>query len=118
MCSVTHKFVLSCGKLIVTLEDVANQLLLPILSDVGLSQIQVSKDKIVMETELYGHGGSNAKLSNWIEDFTKAFASIHRVAFIMFWLSKFIIGLVYHWVSLKPIGHPTVEFFDMELGFS
>lgn len=53
----------------------ANQLLLPILSDVDLSQIQISKDKIVMETELYkGLGGSNLKLSNWIEDFTKASA--------------------------------------------
>lgn len=72
-----------------------------------------------MKTKLHkGLGGSNPKLSNWIEDFTKASTSIHFFAFIMFWLCKFITRLVYHWVSLKPIGHPAMEFFDMELGFS
>ena len=26
--------------------------------------------------------------------------------------------LAFHWVGLKPIGHPSVEFFDKGVGFS
>ena len=35
-CTTTHTFFLSYGEIIVTLEDMANQLLLPILVDVDL----------------------------------------------------------------------------------
>ena len=35
-CSATYTFFFSCGEIIVTLEDAANQLLLPILSDMDL----------------------------------------------------------------------------------
>ena len=64
-CSVTHTFFLSCGEITVTLEDVANQLLLPILGDVNPSDIQLSAEKETVETELRkGLGDGNAKLSN------------------------------------------------------
>lgn len=26
--------------------------------------------------------------------------------------------MAYRWVGLKPLGHPTMEFFDKEVGFS
>ena len=35
-CSATHTFFFSCGEITVTLEDAANQLLLPILGDMDL----------------------------------------------------------------------------------
>lgn len=64
-CSMTHKFFHSCGKLTVTLEDLANQLLLPILGDIEPSDIQLSVDEKAMEVELRNElGGGNAKLSN------------------------------------------------------
>ena len=40
-CTATHTFFLSCGKINMTLEDVVNQLLLPILGDVDLSNIEL-----------------------------------------------------------------------------
>lgn len=41
-CSVTHTFFLSCSKIIMTLEDVAIQLLLPILGDTDPNDIELS----------------------------------------------------------------------------
>ena len=38
-CTTTHTFFFSYGEVIVTLEDVANQLLLPILGDVDLTTL-------------------------------------------------------------------------------
>ena len=38
-CATTYTFFFSCGELTVTLEDVANQLLLPILGDVDLATL-------------------------------------------------------------------------------
>ena len=38
-CTTTHTFFFSCGEVTVTLEDVANQLLLPILGDVDLTTL-------------------------------------------------------------------------------
>ena len=41
-CTTTHTFFFSCGEIIVTLEDVANQLLLPILGDVDPGALDLS----------------------------------------------------------------------------
>jgi len=54
-----------------TLEDVANQLLLPILSDMDPSDIQLSIKEKAIEVELRkGLSNRNAKLSNWIGAFS------------------------------------------------
>jgi len=50
-CSATHTNFLSCGEITMTLEDVANQLLLPILSDVDPSNIELSSEEEAMEAE-------------------------------------------------------------------
>ena len=39
-CTITHTFFLSCDEITVTLEDVGNQLLLPILGDVDLGALE------------------------------------------------------------------------------
>ena len=76
-----------------TLEDMANQLLLPILDDVDPSDIQLSVDREALEVELRkGLSGGNTKLSNWIGAFLKAFTAACRDAFIIFWLCKFVFG--------------------------
>ena len=48
-----------------TLEDVVNQLLLPVLGDIDPSAIQLSIEEEVVEVEfIKGLSGRNAKLSN------------------------------------------------------
>ena len=86
-----------------TLEDVANQLLLPILRDVDPSDIQLSAEKETVETKLRkGLGDGNAKLTNWIGAFSKASAATCCAAFITFWLCKFVFGSHPHY-AVKPV---------------
>ena len=63
-CTATHTFFLSCGEINVTLEDMENQLLLPILGDVDPSAIEVSPKEEVMEAELKKRMSGNMKLSH------------------------------------------------------
>ena len=44
-CTATHTFFFSCGEITVTLKDVANQLLLPILGDVDLGSLELSLEE-------------------------------------------------------------------------
>ena len=63
-CSATHTFFLSYGEIIVTLEDMDNQLLLPILGDTDPNNIELSTEEEAMETELKKGINGNAKLSH------------------------------------------------------
>ena len=65
-CSATHTFFLSYGEITLTLEDVANQLLLPILGDADLSNIELSVGEEAIETKLRKGMSGNAKLSHWV----------------------------------------------------
>ena len=49
-----------------TLKDVANQLLLPILSDVDPSGMELSPEEEVVKAELKKGMSGNAKLSHWV----------------------------------------------------
>ena len=51
-CCATCNFFISCGELTVTLKDVENQLLLPILGDMDPSNIQLSAKVEAVEMEL------------------------------------------------------------------
>ena len=64
MVTATHTFFLSCGEITVTLEDMAKQLLLPILSDVDLSDMELSPKEEAVEAELKKGMSGNAKLSH------------------------------------------------------
>ena len=97
-CTATHNFFLSCGEIIVTLEDVANQLLLPILGDVDPSSMKFSpEEEEVMEAELKKGMSDNAKLSHWVGAFPKASDVVYRTTFVTFWLYKFIFGSYPHY---------------------
>ena len=61
-CNATHTFLLSYGEITVTLEDVANQLLLPILGDVDPGNIELSIEEEAMEAELKKGMSGNTKL--------------------------------------------------------
>ena len=65
-CSATHTFFLSCGEITVTLKDVANQLLLPILGDADLSNIELFVEEEAIEAKLRKGMSGNAKLSHWV----------------------------------------------------
>ena len=52
---------LSCGELTVTLKDVANQSLLPILGDVDPATIELSSEEKAIEVELKKRMIGNAK---------------------------------------------------------
>ena len=52
-----------------TLKDVANQLLLPILGDIDPTTLELSLEEEAMEAELKKRMGGNAKLSYWVSFF-------------------------------------------------
>ena len=85
-----------------TLEDVANQLLLSILGDVDLGALELSPKEEAVEAELRKGMNGNAKLSHWVGVFSKASDMAHRAAFVTFWLCKFIFGSYPHY-ALKPL---------------
>jgi len=61
-CTANYPFFLSCGEIIMTLEDVANQFLLPILGDVDLNALKLSPKEEALEAELRKGMSGNAKL--------------------------------------------------------
>ena len=78
----------------------ANQLLLPILGDVDPGALELSLEEEAVETELRKGMSGNAKLSHWVGSFSKASVAACRVAFVTFWLCKFIFGS--HYTPLPP----------------
>lgn len=101
-CTTTHTFFFSCSKLTVTLEDMANQLLLPILGDADLATLEFSPEEEAIEAELKKRIARNAKLSYWVSSSSKFSVVTHRAAFVAFWLCKFVFGSHPHY-AIKPL---------------
>ena len=80
-CIATHTFFLSCGEITVTLEDVANQLILPILGDVDPGTLELSSEEVAVEAELRKRMAKNAKLSHWVSSSSKFSGAARRAAF-------------------------------------
>ena len=55
-----------------------------------------------MEAELKKRISENAKLSYWVSSSSKFFVSTRRVAFVVFWLCKFVFRSQPHYV-VKPL---------------
>ena len=91
-CTATNTLFLSCGEITMTLEDAANQLLLPILGDVDHGALELSPEEEAVEAKLRKGISGNAKLSHWVGSFSKASVAARCAAFITFWLCKFIFG--------------------------
>ena len=79
-----------------------NQLLLPIIGDVDPSNIEVSTKEEAVEAKLQKGMSGNAKLSHWVGVFSKASNVVCYVAFVAFWLYKFIFDSYPHYV-VKPL---------------
>ena len=107
-----------------TLEDVVNQLLLPILGDVNLSNIKLSPKEEAMEAKLKKGMSDNAKLSHWVRAFSKASDVVHHAAFVAFWLYKFIfdshphyvVKPFYFWLAIKIFARVSLPLAPMFLG--
>ena len=67
-----------------TIEDMGNQLLLPILGDMDPGNIELSIEEEAVEAKLRKRMSGNLKLSHWVRDFSKAFDAVRRVAFVAF----------------------------------
>ena len=85
-CTTTHTFFFSCGEIIMTLEDMVNQLLLPILSDADPGALELSLKENAVEVELKKRRSGNAKLSFWVSSTSKISVTTRRATFITFWL--------------------------------
>ena len=67
-----------------TPEDVADQLLLPILGDTDPATLKLSPKKEAIEVELRKRMTGNAKLSYWVSSSSKFSTAACRAAFIAF----------------------------------
>nr|XP_023922362.1 uncharacterized protein LOC112033825 [Quercus suber] len=101
-CTATHTFFLSCGEITVTLEDMANQLLLPILGDMDPSTLELSPEEVAVEAELRQRMAKNAKLSYWVSSSSKFSGAARHAAFVSFWLCKFVFGSRPYY-AIKPL---------------
>ena len=102
LCTATHTFFFSCGEITVILEDVANQVLLPILGDVDPGSLELSQEEEAVQAELKKRMSGNAKLSYWVSSSAKFSTATRRAAFITFWLCKFIFGS-HPYYTVKPL---------------
>ena len=85
-----------------TLEDVANQVLLPILGDVDPATLELSPEEEVVEVELRKRMSRIAKLSYWVSSSFKFFIFACHAAFVVFWLCKFVFGS-HPYYAVKPL---------------
>ena len=83
-CTTTHTFFLSYDEITVTLEDVANQLLLPIFGDANPGALELSPEEEAVEAELKKRMSGNVKLSFWASSPSKISVAARRAAFITF----------------------------------
>ena len=101
-CTTTHTFFFSCGELTVTLEDVANQLLLPILGDADPATLEFSPEEEAIEAELKKRMAGNDKLLYWVSSSSKFSVATRYENFVAFWLCKFVFGSHPHY-AIKPL---------------
>ena len=98
-CPALHTFLFSFGELTVTLEDVVNNFLLPMLRDENPFNINLSDEDLKVEKKLFtyfgGHttssGGKPARMGQWVMSLSrKKEKEVRRAGFLAFWLSKFL----------------------------
>ena len=99
----THTFFFAWGELTVTLEDIANHWMLPILGEYSFSNIELSVAEEEVAAALRRH--SSTKLSSWPTLFVHCEdIPIRRTAFILYWLCKCLFGNFPYYV--KHSFHP------------
>uniref|UniRef100_A0A2N9FUD6 Aminotransferase-like plant mobile domain-containing protein n=1 Tax=Fagus sylvatica TaxID=28930 RepID=A0A2N9FUD6_FAGSY len=113
-CPSTHTFFFAHGEMTVTLEDVENHWLLPILGDQGPADLILSPEELEIESALADYigrknialGTQAARFKAWMEHFNRETKpSIRRAAFVAYWLSKCVFG-EHPAYSIKPLYFP------------
>uniref|UniRef100_A0A2N9I6E6 Aminotransferase-like plant mobile domain-containing protein n=1 Tax=Fagus sylvatica TaxID=28930 RepID=A0A2N9I6E6_FAGSY len=113
-CPSTHMFFFAHGELTVTLEDVENHWLLPILGDQDPADLVLSPEELEIEAALADYigrrnvalGTQAARFKPWMEHFNRETKpSIRRAAFVAYWLSKCVFG-EHPAYSIKPLYFP------------
>ncbi len=90
-CPSTHTFFFAWGELTVTLEDIANHWMLPILGELSFSGIELSVEEEKVAAALQRH--SSTRLSDWPSLFVhREDISVRRAAFILYWQCKCLFG--------------------------
>jgi hypothetical protein len=115
-CPSTHTFFFAHWELTVTLEDVENHWLLPILGDQGPADLVLSPEELEIESALADYigrknialGTQAARFKPWMKHFNRETDPlIRRSAFVAYWLSKCVFG-EHPAYSIKPLYFPLV----------
>uniref|UniRef100_A0A2N9G9C9 Aminotransferase-like plant mobile domain-containing protein n=1 Tax=Fagus sylvatica TaxID=28930 RepID=A0A2N9G9C9_FAGSY len=115
-CPSTHTFFFAHSELTVTLEDIENHWLLPILGDQDPVELELSPEELRIEVALVDYigrknialGTQAVRFTPWMDHFNRVEdASIRRVAFVAYWLSKCAFG-EHPAYSIKPLYFPLV----------
>uniref|UniRef100_A0A2N9H9E9 Aminotransferase-like plant mobile domain-containing protein n=1 Tax=Fagus sylvatica TaxID=28930 RepID=A0A2N9H9E9_FAGSY len=108
-CASTHTFFFSWGEFTITLEDVENHWMLPMLEE--LSAVEMSEEETRVEQALKDR--SNIRINAWSLYFAKGTDHpIRCAAFIAYWLYN--LPLVYRWVGLRVKDPDLVPSLDFE----
>uniref|UniRef100_A0A2N9HJ25 Aminotransferase-like plant mobile domain-containing protein n=1 Tax=Fagus sylvatica TaxID=28930 RepID=A0A2N9HJ25_FAGSY len=100
-CTSTHTFFFSWGELTITLEDVENHWLLPVLGDMDPFAVEMSEEETVVEQALMAR--ASTRINAWSVYFAKATEpTIRRAAFVAYWLCKCLFGDAPYY-SMKPL---------------
>ena len=92
-CPALHPFLFSFGELTVTLEDVVNNFLLPVLGDENPFDINLSDEDLKVEETLFTHfgrctaspGGKPARIDRWVMSLScEKDKEVRRVGFLAF----------------------------------
>jgi hypothetical protein len=90
-CPTTHTFFFAWGELTLTLEDIENHWMLPILGEFAPSVIELSAKEEEIAVALRRH--SSTRVTGWPALFLHhEDVPVRRVAFIVYWLCKCVFG--------------------------
>ena len=98
-CPSLHNFFFFVGELTITLEDVANNFLLPVFGDENPFDINLSEEDLEVENKLFIHfggrtaslGGKPTMMGRWVMTLSREKdKEVRRADFLVFWLSKFL----------------------------
>jgi hypothetical protein len=100
-CTSTHMFFFSWGELTITLEDVENHWLLPVLGDMDPFAVEMSEEETLVEQALMAR--ASTRINAWSVYFAKGTdPAIRRAAFVAYWLCKCLFGDAPYY-SMKPL---------------
>ena len=97
--SLYTPFFFSFGELTVTLEDVVNNFLLPMLGDENPFDINLSDEDFKVKEKLFTHfngrtassSGKPTRIGRWVMSLScEKDKEVRRARFLAFWLSKFL----------------------------